>query len=135
MTAIKSLYSNVSSCVRINNYYTDWFDVSAGLRQGCCLSPILFNLYVDDFVKTVKAFDTGVDIGNGENAGILLYADDVVLLAEREDDLQFVLNILDRWCTGNKIVVVCKKAKLFTLGRVRYLVLLFCSNVAPKILI
>ena len=39
MTAIKSLYSNVFLCVRINNYYTDWFDVSAGLRQGCCLSP------------------------------------------------------------------------------------------------
>ena len=55
MTAIKSLYSNVSSCVRINNYYTDGFDVSAGLRQGCCLSPIFFNLYVDDFAKTEKS--------------------------------------------------------------------------------
>ena len=34
MTDIKSLYSNASSFVRINNNYTDWFDVSAGLRQG-----------------------------------------------------------------------------------------------------
>ena len=41
---IKSLYSSVTSCVRVNNMHTDWFDVKCGLRQGCILSPILFNL-------------------------------------------------------------------------------------------
>ena len=43
--AVKSLYASVASCVRINNLTTDWFDVSCGLRQGCCLSPLLFNLF------------------------------------------------------------------------------------------
>ena len=77
----------MSSYVRVNNYYTDWFDVSAGLRQGCPLSPILFNLYINDFTSTIKALDKGVFIGREEKISILLYADDVVLLAETETDL------------------------------------------------
>ena len=60
------------------------------------MSPILFNLYIDDFVKTVKALDKGIDIGNGETVHIMLYADDTVLLAEHEDDLHLMLNILNR---------------------------------------
>ena len=43
LVAIKLLYKSVSSCIRINGYNTDWFDVSSGLRQGCSLSPLLFN--------------------------------------------------------------------------------------------
>ena len=46
--SINSLYSSVTSCVRINNLHRDWFYVKYGLRQGCILSPVLFNLYVND---------------------------------------------------------------------------------------
>ena len=46
--AIKSLYVSVRSCVRINSLKTDWFDVHCGLRQGCVLSPLLFNLFIND---------------------------------------------------------------------------------------
>ena len=51
---IKSLYTSVSSCVRVNNLTTDWFDVSGGLRQGCCLSPLLFNLFINDLALRLK---------------------------------------------------------------------------------
>ena len=44
LDAIKSLYVSVASCIRINSLTTDWFDVMCGLRQGCCLSPLLFIL-------------------------------------------------------------------------------------------
>ena len=62
--AVKSLYSSVSSCVKVNSFYTEWFYVSGGLRQGCILSPLLFNLYLDDLVKYIKAFNVGIDIGD-----------------------------------------------------------------------
>ena len=44
--SIQSLYSSVTSCVRVNRLYTDWFDINCGLRQGCILSPVLFNIFV-----------------------------------------------------------------------------------------
>ena len=84
--AIKALYNSVTSCVRINGSLTEWFEVNTGLRQGCSLSPVLFNLFINDLATKIKALDLGVDIGNGAKLGILLYADDVVFLAESEAD-------------------------------------------------
>ena len=54
--AIKSLYSCVSSCIIINGLKTDWFDVTTGLRQGCCLSPLLFNIFINDLSLKNKIF-------------------------------------------------------------------------------
>ena len=46
LNAIFSLYNKVQSCVRINGNLTEWFDVNCGLKQGCILSPILFDIYI-----------------------------------------------------------------------------------------
>ena len=43
---------------------TNWFDVSSRLKQGCILSPLLFNMYVNDLITEVNALDKGVDIGD-----------------------------------------------------------------------
>ena len=45
LRALKSLYRSVQCSVRVNGIDSEWFDVTAGLRQGCILSPLLFNLY------------------------------------------------------------------------------------------
>ena len=92
--AVKSLYSDVKCCVRVNGFDTSWFDVKCGLKQGCPLSPILFNLYINDLVTMLKGLDVGVNIGD-EKVCILLYADDIVLIAESADDLQTLLNHLN----------------------------------------
>ena len=89
--------------MRINNRLTDWFSVSCDLKQGCFLSSILFNLFINDLVELINVLNTGIDI-NGEEIGILLYADDAVLLAESEDDLQILLDELHIWCQHNKII-------------------------------
>ena len=107
--AVQSLYKSVSSCVRINGLTTDWFDVNAGLRQGCPLSPLLFNCFVNYLAKTVKAIGKGIDIEEGERICIFLYADDVVLLGENEADLQAMLNA---WCGENRMTVNNSKSKV-----------------------
>ena len=76
---IKSLYSSVTSCVMVNNMHTGWFDVKCGLRQGCILSSVLFNLYINDLVLYLKSFGKSVKC-NDDYECILLYADGVVLL-------------------------------------------------------
>ena len=90
LVAIKSLYSSVSSCVRVNHFYTNWFHVNSGLRQGCALSPLLFNLFINDLALRIKSLGKGVNIDN-ETVSILMYADDILLIAENEDDLQHML--------------------------------------------
>ena len=103
--AIKSLYNNVTSCVRINGLYTEEFEVQCGLRQGCGLSPLLFNLFINDLAVAIKALDKGISISDNEKLCILLYADDIVLISDNEQDLQSMLNVLNTWCSFNCMVV------------------------------
>ena len=57
--AVKSLYISVASCVRLNNLTTDWFNITCGLRQGCCLSPLFFNSYNNDLALRIKTLVKG----------------------------------------------------------------------------
>lgn len=87
----QSLYNNVQSSVRVNGLRTDFFDVISGLKQGCLLSPILLNLFLDDFSKSLDMSNIGVKLDD-TILNHLLYADDLVLIAESEQDLQILLN-------------------------------------------
>jgi hypothetical protein len=109
--ALVSLYKNVESCVRLNGLRTNWFAVNCGLKQGCLLSPLLFNLFINDLVTLITSLDMGIDIGD-EKLSILLYADDIVLLAETESDLQTLLNALNSWCVINKMTVNSDKSNV-----------------------
>ena len=77
---VKSLYDGVKCCVRINGIKTEFFDVGCGLKQGCSLSTLFFNLFVNDLVVRLNSLDIGVDIG-GEKVTALLYADDLAVVA------------------------------------------------------
>ena len=110
-TAIKSLYSSVSASVRINAFNTEWFDIKCGLRQGCILSPILFNLYLNDLALYLKSFDIGVQIEN-ERVCMLMYADDIVILAENSENLQLLLNYLNDWCCLNSMQINGSKSNI-----------------------
>ena len=83
------------SCEQIG--LTDWFPVNLGVKQGCILSPLLFSMYINDLTVGIKALGKGVCINN-ESVSILLYADDIVLIAECEKDLQDMLNFVSDWC-------------------------------------
>ena len=109
--AIKSLYQNVTSCVRINGYYTDWFDVAIGVKQGCLLSPLLFALFIDDLCTKLKGLSLGVQFGV-EKLSLLLYADDIVILAENAQDLQVMLNVVYSWCYKWRIELNCQKSRV-----------------------
>ncbi len=111
LLAIKSLYSSVSSCIRVNRYNTDWFKVHTGLRQGCILSPLLFNMYINDLAMYMKSLNVGVSLNN-EKVCILLYADDIVLLAETPQDLQTLLHALHDWCKLNDMCINNQKSKV-----------------------
>ena len=110
--AIKSMYNATASCIRLNEKYTEWFETSSGVKQGDNLSPTLFNLYINDLAQEIKNLNCGVNFGDNDNLSILLYADDIVLLAETDDDLQRMLNCLYRWCSKWRLVVNESKTKV-----------------------
>ena len=95
--AIKSLYADTISQLRINSHMTDIFKVTNGVRQGDTISPTLFNLYTNDLVDELNALKCGVDI-DGRCVSILLCADDVVIMSDSEDKLQKMNNCVYSWC-------------------------------------
>ena len=80
---------------------TNWFNVTTGIRQGDPLTPTLFNLFINDLIVYIKSFHLGVNIGDSLCISILVYSDDIILLAQTEGDLQIMLNSLNDWCNGN----------------------------------
>ena len=96
--AIKSLYSECQSCIKLrNNLCTDWFSVNSGVKQGDNVSPTLFSLYINELAKEIKDLKCGIKINNID-ISILMYADDMVLVANTEEDLQSMLNKMYEWC-------------------------------------
>ena len=119
-TAISSLYSNPRSRVILQDYETDYFDCPIGVKQGDCLSPTLFAIFINDLANEVKNSGVGVhlNIDSSENIhettllNILLYADDIVLFASSEVDLQYLLNIVETWCEKWRLEVNLTKTNI-----------------------
>lgn len=89
---IVNLYWKQTAFVEIGNTESQQIPIKRGVRQGCVLSPMLFNIYSEEiFVEALEDQPVGVRIG-GEIINNIRYADDTVLLAESMSDLQILLN-------------------------------------------
>ena len=65
----------------------EWFEMESGVAQGCPLSPVLFSLYINDIALEIKEKGGGTQWGEVRVA-VLMYADDMVLLADSKEGLQ-----------------------------------------------
>jgi len=107
---IKALYDQTESNVKVNNCFTEWFDTKSGVRQGDSMSPTLFSIFVNDLATRIKRLNLGINTDNHKTA-ILLYADDVVILADNENDMQTMLNEVNDWCIEWNMTVNITKTK------------------------
>ena len=88
----RNLYAGQEATVRTGHGTTDWFQIREGIRQGCILSPCLFNLYKEYLMRNCgldKAQD-GIKIAR-RNINNLKYADDTTLIAESKEELKSLL--------------------------------------------
>ena len=95
---IRSLYQDQEAKVRTEFGDTDSFHIGKGVRQGCILSPYLFNLYSEYIMRKacLDDLEIGVRIG-GRKINNLRYADDTTLLAESKDKLmELIRNVKER---------------------------------------
>lgn len=111
LKALHAIYNNVQSCVKINGHMTEWFNVKSGLKQGCILSPLLFNIFINDLIDEVKRLNVGIKLDD-DIVSVLVYADDIVFMCDNEKDLQKILDILSQWCNTNDLVVNLSKSKI-----------------------
>ena len=94
---IQCLYDNLMGSVRVNEWYLNPFALLQGLWQGCVLSPTMFNIFINDLPPKLMATSKGIHFGNSYVC-CLLYADDLVILADITEDVQVLLSCLDEWC-------------------------------------
>ena len=89
---LRNLYAGQEATVTTGNGTTDWFQIGKGLRQGCILSPCLFNLHAEYIMRYtgLEEAQAGIKIAR-RNINNLRYADDTTLMAESEEELKSLL--------------------------------------------
>ena len=86
---LRNLYAGQEATVGTEHGTTDWFQIEKGVRQGCILSPCLFNFYAEYIMRKAELHEAqaGIKIV-GRNINNLRYADDTTLMAESEEVLK-----------------------------------------------
>ena len=91
---LRNLYAGQEETVRTGHGTTDWFQIRKGVRQGCILSPCLFNLYAEYIMRNagLEEAQAGIKIA-GRNINHLRSADDTTLMAESKEELKSLLKV------------------------------------------
>jgi len=144
---IDNLYTDVQSMVKFNDISTEYFDIDEGVKQGCVLSPVLFCIFINEFAKLLAEHKLGVNICD-VRIGNLFWADDIVLIANNEHELQKMLDLAATFAnswhlsfnhTKSNVLIVGKKLnphRLWQLGndvinevdKYKYLGVIFSRN-------
>ena len=122
---IESLYQNQEAAVRVDGETSEWFNVGKGVRQGCILSPYLFNVYAENIMRNFRddahrfddvedpEFDTyeSISIG-GRSLPELRYADDTVLLSSTPEGLEKMIRSVKQHSEDQNLYLNAKKTKI-----------------------
>ena len=111
---IEKLFDKATSAVQMNGSIGEWFRTTVAVRQGCFLSPTLFNIFLERIMSdALEENDGKISIG-GRNITNLRFADDIDALAEEEQELEALVESLDKICTTYKMEISAEKTKLMT---------------------
>ena len=111
---IKNLYNKATSAVLFNSSRGDWFRTTDGVRQGCLLSPTLFNIFLERIkTEALKEHKGTVSIG-GRTSTNLCFADDIDGLAGVKEELANLVEHLDKASAAYGMEISAKKTKLMT---------------------
>lgn len=112
---IREMYKDQTNVIKISNKISDPFKTNKGVRQGCCLSPTLFKIYLEYILKEwkTKCRCMGLLIGD-DYIHSLLFADDQVIMAGDEDDIEYMMRKLVDTYEANGLKINYKKTKYLT---------------------
>ena len=114
---IKNIYTNTSACIKSNFNLSESFTTDLGVKQGEPMSPILFNIYLNDLSDKIAGIDNNSPNMNGTSVNSLLYADDLTLLSTSSNGLQNKLDKLKSYCDDWKLTLNISKRKVIEFNR------------------
>ena len=113
---IQSMYSNVAYSIKVDGELSEPFNSSTGLKQGCVLSPMLFNLFLSDFPDVFDHSCHPVSL-TGQPLNCLMFADDIVLMSESAEGLQQCLDKLHTYTKQWNLTVNTSKTKVIIFNK------------------
>jgi hypothetical protein len=111
---VQDMYNGATSMIEMRGERTAKIGWRRGVKQGCPLSPLLFNLCLEPLLQAVKrrAEDCGTFVGSVENRigfQVQAYADDVIFISQRPRGIEVMLEVLEDFVRWSKMEVNAKK--------------------------
>ena len=113
---ITNLYWKQEAAMRVEGELSGWTSIKRGVRQGCILSPRLFNFYSEMIMREAAIENLGITIG-GLKISNIRYADDTVLMATSEEELQQILDKVRRSSEEHGLRLNVKKTKSMVVSK------------------
>ena len=113
---IVNLYWEQTAVIRTNNGMSNKVKIRRGIRQGCILSPILFNLYSEFLIREAIEEEKGIQV-NGVNINNIRFADDTAIISDNEVDLQNLINRITTTCKEYGMALNVKKTKVMVITK------------------
>ena len=114
---IKALYSKTEYQIKLKNRVLEAISSNLGLKQGCPLSPLLFNIYISDLGSYLKDTTTSDPKLHDTHISHFLYADDLVLVATTKEGLQKKLDCLNKFSNDKDLTINKKKSQIIIFNK------------------
>ena len=108
-TLIADSYDKGTARVRIGSQDSDIIHIHKGVKQGCPLSPLIFNFCMNPLLSKIEEIGAGYKIKEGCSLKIQAYADDIIIFANTREGLQTNLNIVNEFLNYAKVSVNTNK--------------------------
>lgn len=113
LDSLSSMYCNATSQVEVNGILGPKVPINAGVAQGDVLSPLLWNIYVDDLLATLRKEELGIEVSKALLT-CQAFANDLKLVGRKT--LRKYIAILNEWCQNNGVQVNPKKCGVLPIG-------------------
>jgi len=111
------IYTQNKILIKFNNKLSKLVEINKGIRQGCPLSPKLFNIHLDEIITQWQNQDlTGIRLSKNQQLSKLLFADDQVTIADTEDNLQKAGHKLNQIITEYALTISVQKTNRWHLN-------------------
>jgi len=109
---LKDIFKKTSACVKTKDGYTKKFATKVGTRQGCNLSPLLFNCFINDIPALLDSIEAQQPLLLGEKLSCLMYADDLILFSYSAKGLQSLIDKVVYFCNKWRLTINITKTKI-----------------------